>query len=540
MEDIGETKAGGIQPQLSVGTPVYVNWNNSGHWRRGKVELVHPTGTYKILYDDGDLESNVPRQKIFSTSELTTTPQPNMDVERELWNNAPFGRGYHIMAGDNIFGIYPTSPCYFAMTYSVLQDDDGNPLTLNHHEDIQNTIWAQHCEAMARNRQAHGNLFEERVAAYISIEMYKLFLRYADNDSSILNAAYPLPINPLNIYLDWYTSQSQGMTDTYDIDFGSRTCSVSKTYHQCSSHFPYLETHQVFGQTTRLVLDVMRRIYGLGISVKTVKGAVDRRAPVNMGDLRRVSHEFNTTNSFTLIVGVWNKRNSSDNYEINHVCRTIENIYCSKRLNVYDRQLFFNNATHDHILRFANHWFPLGGNSLYNAETKQAFRKAAADLGTQISISPKMANLTKNRPARCQCAISNRLFNSLIERDFFRAMDMNSYPHLWRPMYKIEDNGNNDEGEEWAPVNQKQLNDEIEAEDQEQLDGALNPDAQIYELEENNEDGNVNGERKMHLDGGRRKTYKRKRTKKKRNKKTRRRKRKRKRKKRKKTKVKRR
>ena len=29
MEDIGETKAGGIQPQLSVGTPVYVNWNNS-------------------------------------------------------------------------------------------------------------------------------------------------------------------------------------------------------------------------------------------------------------------------------------------------------------------------------------------------------------------------------------------------------------------------------------------------------------------------------------------------------------------------------
>ena len=82
-----------------------------------------------------------------------------------------------------------------------------------------------------------------------------------------------------------------------------------------------------------------------------------------MGDLRRVSHEFNTTNSFTLIKRVWNKRNSSDNYEINHVCRTIENIYCSKRLNVYDRQLFFNNATHDHILRFANHWFP-GGKTL--------------------------------------------------------------------------------------------------------------------------------------------------------------------------------
>ena len=50
-----------------------------------------------------------------------------------------------------------------------------------------------------------------------------------------------------------------------------------------------------------------------------------------------------------------------------------------------------------------------------------------------------MANLTKNRPARCQCAISNRLFNSLIKGDFFRVMDIYSYPHLWRPMYKIED-----------------------------------------------------------------------------------------------------
>ena len=33
------------------------------------------------------------------------------------------------------------------------------------------------------------NLFEERVAAYISIEMYKLSDN-RDNDSSILNAAY--------------------------------------------------------------------------------------------------------------------------------------------------------------------------------------------------------------------------------------------------------------------------------------------------------------------------------------------------------------
>ena len=66
---------------------------------------------------------------------------------------------------------------------------------------IQNTRWARHCEAMASNRQAHGNLFEERVAAYISIEMYDWIV---DNFDSSAN---PNPINPLNIYRDWYFSQ---------------------------------------------------------------------------------------------------------------------------------------------------------------------------------------------------------------------------------------------------------------------------------------------------------------------------------------------
>ena len=490
MEPIGETKAGGIQPQ-----------------------------------------------------------QQETNLEDQLWNNGVFGnRG---AAGDYFFSLeneHNVSPCYYAIS-----DRDDGPSTeeLWQNSRVINTRWVSNCEAMAKNRQAHGNLFEERVAAYISIEMYNLFL--TRHDSHTLNAANPYPINPLNIYRDWYNSQGQGMTDTYDIDFGSGTCSVSQKSN-CSSHFQYLETHDVFGQTTRDVLETMRRNYGIGISVKTVKGSHTQRSPVNMGDLRRVSHEFSDINvSFTLIVGVWNYANvylKISNISHSLRCRKIQNVYCSKPLNGKYRRLFFNNATHDHILTFANEWFPLGGNSLYNAETKQAFRKAAADLGTQISISPKMANQTKNRPARCQCAISNRLFNRLIDLDFFRVMDMNRYPHLWRPMYKIEDNGNNDEGEEWAPVNQKQLNDEIEAEDQEQLDKInydseevyqLNDFSDIYEPEENNEDGNVNGEKKMDLVGGRRKTYKRKRTKKKRNKKTRRRKRKRKRKKkRKKTKVKRR
>ena len=68
---------------------------------------------------------------------------------------------------------------------------------------------------MASNRQAHGNLFEERVAAYISIEMYKGYL-LARGNSRILNAAHPESNKPFKyISFDWYKSQSQGMTDTY-------------------------------------------------------------------------------------------------------------------------------------------------------------------------------------------------------------------------------------------------------------------------------------------------------------------------------------
>ena len=100
---------------------------------------------------------------------LGETKAGYLDLEEQLWNEATFGAGG--IAGDNISLEYPISPCYFAMT-SEVQDDDGNYLTLNHHDDIQNTRWARHCEAMASNRQAHGNLFEERVAAYICIEMY--------------------------------------------------------------------------------------------------------------------------------------------------------------------------------------------------------------------------------------------------------------------------------------------------------------------------------------------------------------------------------
>ena len=58
-------------------------------------------------------------------------------------------------------------------------------------------------------------------------------------------------------------------------------------------------------------------------------------------------------------------------------------------------------------------------------------------------------------------------------------MDMNDYPHLWRPMYKIEDQPDeDDEGEEWAEE-QHELNSQFS--DGEFDNDAYGIEADIYE-----------------------------------------------------------
>ena len=385
------------------------------------------------------------------------------DLEQQLWNEGTFGAGR--IAGDNLTYGNPISPCYIAMNTNLWQ-----------HDDVQNTRWVQHCEAMAPNRQAHGNLFEERVAAYISIEMYNWIVENFDSSQTE-------GITPLDLYRDWYYSQELGMTDPYDVDFGSERCVVSQSRH-CYSHFSQLEGG--FPEIAQAVLEEMRHRYGIGISVKTVKGFYNRQSPVNMGDLRRISQEFSDgAEDFSLIIGVWNYQEGVDIHGITHVCRTIRNVYCLSNLGPDERQLFFNDVTHDEIRNFVENWVPNG----YTAETKQQFMQARSQLETSISISPKMANLAKRRAGRCQCAISNGLFNDLRNEDFFEVWEMDDYPHLWRPMYKIEDQPD-EEGEEWGG--------DEDAEEQHQLDSQFSDnefdddddgiDADIYEDDDDDDD----------------------------------------------------
>ena len=50
--------------ELTFGMPVKVNYQNSGQWWPGKVMGLRDDGTFDILFDDGDGESAVPRDRI--------------------------------------------------------------------------------------------------------------------------------------------------------------------------------------------------------------------------------------------------------------------------------------------------------------------------------------------------------------------------------------------------------------------------------------------------------------------------------------------
>jgi len=64
---------------LAAGSPVKVNYKNSGNFYPGRVKSVRSNGTLDIAYDDGDTESEVPRDRIQCVAE--TAPAPAEEVK---------------------------------------------------------------------------------------------------------------------------------------------------------------------------------------------------------------------------------------------------------------------------------------------------------------------------------------------------------------------------------------------------------------------------------------------------------------------------
>ena len=102
-----------------------------------------------------------------------------------IWNLGILGRG----------GVHNERPhpCYPICESGNIVDEDE-----------------QVCEICGTARQSHGDLFEERVAAYICLEMSHLLVQRGHQETAV------------KLWREWKTMTSgAGARDIYDIDFGS-------------------------------------------------------------------------------------------------------------------------------------------------------------------------------------------------------------------------------------------------------------------------------------------------------------------------------
>ena len=64
--------ATGATATIRIGDEVNANWQGRGTYYKGKVSGIAVNGTYTVEYDDGDVESNVPRSRIETVSATAT------------------------------------------------------------------------------------------------------------------------------------------------------------------------------------------------------------------------------------------------------------------------------------------------------------------------------------------------------------------------------------------------------------------------------------------------------------------------------------
>ena len=73
---------------LEIGSRVFVNWKNYGHYYAGKVAKSNPDGTYLVHFDDGDVEDHVNMGRIKPLDEDSEVVQAyiehDSEAEREL------------------------------------------------------------------------------------------------------------------------------------------------------------------------------------------------------------------------------------------------------------------------------------------------------------------------------------------------------------------------------------------------------------------------------------------------------------------------
>ncbi len=282
----------------------------------------------------------------------------------------------------------------------------------------------QVCEICGTARQSHGDLFEERVAAYICLEMSNQNQKGA-----------------VRLWREWKMMTSgAGARDIYDIDFGSGTPMKCKAMG-CTSHFPSLEKSKP-GQK---ILEAMQAKYGRGISVKvTGTGGAKTAAmcAIDMGDACRISTEMDAGSpGWSLIVGQWAKMTDTTGRK----CKCIIKVYQLTKITSAVREILYGKVATPCIDTFVAKYYKQGATAPTvgpYTKHKDAFRADRKALGCNLALGPK-----SNK--RCQCTISSALFvkfmtalnASGVAGAYAGQLSPANFPHLFKPIYRESDQG---------------------------------------------------------------------------------------------------
>ena len=291
-------------------------------------------------------------------------------------------------------------------------------------------------EVLTGERQAHGLIFEERMCVYICKEMVEFEEDF--NKKKYTKQEKWTRIHEL--FIEWQTNS--GMTDPFDIDFASGSAGNNENLQ---NHFIKYSRTQIGNK----VIKKMIENYGIGISVKVTGLTKSGVAPIDMGDIIRISHHFETENVWSLIVGGWiedygmmptSKKIKSSSVKDKLIpCKCIKKVFILKNLNKKNREnLFGTSCTKDVCDLVYSYWgesvkTPYTKNKDMFKKSRDIFKKTFSKSKTSkvnIGIAPKSDK-------RCQCTINNTIFKNLLKSNKGIILNKNKYKHLYKPIFDV-------------------------------------------------------------------------------------------------------
>jgi hypothetical protein len=289
-------------------------------------------------------------------------------------------------------------------------------------------------EVLTGERQSHGLIFEDRMCVYICKEMIeieeeKLYIKYTKQEK--WERIHEL-------FLQW--QYNSGMTDPFDIDFGS---GVAGSKGDKPNHFvEYSKT--VIGK--EVITEMIER-YGIGISVKVTGLTKTGISPIDMGDIIRISTHFDSAKTWSLIVGGWVEKydlmpesikiQKSTMKDKKIPCKCIKKVYVLKNLNVNNRPTLFGTACTADICSLVHRYWGKTGNSPESPERQ--YTKYKPDFDEDRNLLKETNSITihiaPKSDKRCQCTINNKLFDKLFKENNGTILDQREYKHLYKPIF---------------------------------------------------------------------------------------------------------